>query len=356
MTAENNVNDQVRQLDKEVHRLKRSLEREEKKLVYSETLLDQTQHLLNTRIAELENARAELGARTIELEKSEEQFRQLADATFEGIIIHTKERILYANRPAEEMHGYNPGKLIGRDPYSLTQRKYRDRSGENRIVDTGGHCEVINLKKDGSTFTVELRSKHIIYHGQAAQVMAVRDISERIALERELTRLARIDPLTSINNRRFFLELCEDEFSRARRYGRPLSVMMLDIDHFKRVNDTYGHAAGDATIQALVVECKVHLRKPDILGRLWGEEFAIAMPETEADECVAAAERIRERLEATSVPFEAHTIHLTVSIGTATLQPSEVSFLALLARADRALYRAKDGGRNLVVREEDPAA
>lgn len=177
----------------------------------------------------------------------------------------------------------------------------------------------------------------------------VQDITERKELEWRLEQEARTDPLTGCANRRHFLQQAEQEVARVRRYGGALSVLMLDLDHFKRVNDHYGHHAGDATLRMLVEICKANLREEDLVGRLGGEEFAVMLPETAAERAVDAAERLRQAVAGGAVPVnDAPSLHVTASIGVATLEAAE-SVDGLLGRADRALYQAKNAGRNRVV-------
>lgn len=176
------------------------------------------------------------------------------------------------------------------------------------------------------------------------------DITQRKTMEEELRRLATTDPLTGCNNRRHFLEISATELERARRYFHPLSVMMIDIDFFKKVNDTYGHAAGDDVIRAMVRICQSMLRKEDALGRLGGEEFALLLPETGLDGAQTLAERLRNAIETTAVESGEATVKFTASIGVAELRPSDHSIEAVLSRADDGLYEAKRSGRNRVCR------
>ena len=176
----------------------------------------------------------------------------------------------------------------------------------------------------------------------------VTDISERKTLERELRRLATTDTLTDAGNRRHFLAVATREFARARRHGHPLAVIMIDVDHFKRINDGYGHATGDEAIKALVTACRQGLREHDFLGRLGGEEFAVLLPETAEGGALETAERLRQLVAAIDLPVpDGARLTLTASLGVAALA-EDGRFEALLARADAALFRAKANGRNRV--------
>lgn len=168
---------------------------------------------------------------------------------------------------------------------------------------------------------------------------------ENARLFKEVQRLASIDELTGIHNRRSLFELAERELQRARRFGHPLSAVMLDIDHFKRVNDSYGHIAGDQVLRAVAQHCREAIREVDTLGRYGGEEFVIVLPETELVGARATAERVRCRILDTEIATDQGRVAITLSLGVATLDQTD-DLDALLKRADQALYGAKQAGRN----------
>lgn len=186
-----------------------------------------------------------------------------------------------------------------------------------------------------------------------ALFIAVLTLLRRIQTNQdELHRLSTTDGLTGALNRRRFEELAEVERRRSQRSGAPVSVLVLDIDHFKRVNDQFGHAAGDAALRMLAKTCLATLRPSDLFGRWGGEEFVIAMPEARAAGALKAAERLREILAAARFDANGKPRSITVSIGVATLQRDELTIDHAIARADRALYRAKAAGRNRVEAED----
>jgi diguanylate cyclase (GGDEF)-like protein len=170
-----------------------------------------------------------------------------------------------------------------------------------------------------------------------------------IAYTSELLRLAGTDPLTGAANRRSFLEQCEAEVARSRRFNRPASILMLDVDRFKSVNDTYGHAAGDEVLKALGAAIAKAVRRMDVWGRLGGEEFAILLVETTLPEAALIAERMRQQFAAIVVPFGEHRIGFTVSVGVASLSTEAGGLEAALRLADTLMYQAKTTGRNRVV-------
>ena len=172
--------------------------------------------------------------------------------------------------------------------------------------------------------------------------------------EQALLYACRHDSLSGALSRGYFTETAMRDFALARRHGRPLAVAMLDIDHFKIINDRHGHDVGDAAIRALAAACSHALRASDYLGRVGGEEFVCVMPETDAAEALACAERIRVLVEALRVPADGGPVRFTVSLGVSVLGAGHADWEALLHDADQAMYRAKSGGRNRVVLAAPP--
>lgn len=165
----------------------------------------------------------------------------------------------------------------------------------------------------------------------------------------EIKALATTDPLTSLPNRRAFMEKMADELSRFQRHETaPASVLMLDLDHFKEINDRHGHAAGDAVLRRFGEILAAELRKIDAAGRLGGEEFAVVLPNTEATPAVFFAERLRRKLAEQLIEHEGHALNVTTSIGVAAMMLGDSRPEEVLARADHALYQAKAKGRNRV--------
>jgi len=165
-------------------------------------------------------------------------------------------------------------------------------------------------------------------------------------IQRMLVELARLDSLTGILNRRAFLEICDGEHSRHRRHKRNMSVILIDIDHFKRVNDTYGHAAGDRVLVAVCGTVQSMLRKSDAFGRIGGEEFAVLLPETCVGDAYSLAERIRIGVGLTRVRDD---VQVTLSLGVTMFDVQHEAMHEVMSRADSALYQAKSGGRNRTV-------
>ena len=178
----------------------------------------------------------------------------------------------------------------------------------------------------------------------------MKDYSEK------LYELANRDSLTGCANRRYFMELADDEVVKSRRYRRPLTFLMLDIDKFKSINDTYGHSVGDEAIRGLVRTCQNHLRRVDHMGRLGGEEFAVMLPETDVEGATIVAEKLRKLVEQQIIEYAEAKLSYTVSIGAAQMRPADPqqTLAVILNEADEALYAAKNGGRNRVIAYSGP--
>jgi len=160
--------------------------------------------------------------------------------------------------------------------------------------------------------------------------------------------LANIDPLTKSLTRRHFFSFAESEFMRFKRYQRAMSVMVIDADHFKKINDTYGHHAGDLALRSLSLVAMDHKRTQDTFGRLGGEEFGLLLPETNLEQALVVGRRIQQMWEKSPVNLDGELIRSTVSIGVAEASPDDKSLDDLLRRADKMLYKAKQNGRNRV--------
>jgi len=234
--------------------------------------------------------------------------------------------------------------------------------------------DLVNRRKDGVLYYEEETITPVLdRQGNVTHFIAIKlDVTERKQKEEELRlareeleranldlkiafehekRLAHTDSLTGINNRRHVLELAVHEFEVARRYMQPLSVIMFDLDHFKDVNDTFGHAIGDRMLQCVAKAARSQLRDVDLIGRYGGEEFVIILPVTSAHQAGLLAERIRAGVESLRVETDKGLASVTLSIGIAEMfhAPRDGSVDDMIRRADEALYVAKKAGRNCVV-------
>lgn len=219
---------------------------------------------------------------------------------------------------------------------------------------TGGpvSMEYRRRHKDGSWLWLYAVGKVAEWNEQQQPLRMIgihTNIMARKMLELELEQKAHIDYLTEVNNRGHFMEQSEKELVRALRYENPLAILMLDIDYFKKINDSYGHKVGDAVLKKLAEICKQTLREVDIIGRVGGEEFAILLPETDKDLGAEVAERLRVAIAETKIPMkDGLPVQFSVSIGVASLASKDDNMDVLLNRADQALYEAKKTGRNKV--------
>lgn len=171
------------------------------------------------------------------------------------------------------------------------------------------------------------------------------------AVNLKLHRQATTDELTGLMNRRKIMRRLEEEFSRSSRVGEPLSLIIFDIDHFKRINDSCGHQFGDMILTRVSELMQATVRDYDLVGRIGGEEFLVVTPSTSLEDALAIAERIRERIASERIGNESRMVHVTISGGISTMNQREESLEAMIRRADDALYRAKNGGRNRVITE-----
>ncbi|MBO9476306.1 diguanylate cyclase [Shimia sp. R11_0] len=208
--------------------------------------------------------------------------------------------------------------------------------------------------EDEVAYLLHLMNEHAIRHmpvienGKLVGILSIRELTKAYEL---LQIEANTDPLTQVSNRRPFLKTLETEFDKARQHGLPMSVAMLDVDHFKRINDTYGHDAGDKTLQQLSRMLIREFRTIDLVGRLGGEEFALVFPDTNLIGAYAACERLRSTIQASEIIADANKIRLTVSIGLTEMCAQTDPATTLLKRADELLYVAKNSGRNQVMVE-----
>ncbi len=205
---------------------------------------------------------------------------------------------------------------------------------------------IVNGKK--ITEPHELKHGDILVIGTTPLAYFVRSELE-ISADFQLRDLAANDPLTGLMNRRTMDVVFLREFERSLRYGRPLSVMMVDIDHFKSINDTYGHATGDEVLKIMAGILKSKIRVHDMVARYGGEEFALILPETEEDGAFLLSQRLMNAIRSYAFPTEKGELKLTASIGIAQWKEKNESLSGLIEKADQALYDAKRRGRDRVV-------
>jgi two-component system, cell cycle response regulator len=287
------------------------------------------------------------------LMSSEQRFRSLAELASDGIITTDAcGSVTYVNRSAAHLFGSDERGLIGRPMLSLMPQRFaltlQDSEGnfdpERARKLVGKTLEVMGLRADGGEFPVELSASTWNAGNERFFTAIVRDITERKRLESAVLTLARTDHLTGLLNRRAGEELIERELDRAVRYGRALSFVLVDIDHFKRVNDTFGHAAGDAVLRRMGQLVVARIRATDLAVRWGGEELLLCLPETDLEGAQDLAESLRSMIEQTR--FEGVGV-VSASLGVANRIQGERAEQTI-SRADERMYTAKSNGRNRV--------
>jgi len=293
------------------------------------------------------------------LQEKDRRIHEIVDSAFDGIITINEKGIIDSFNPAAStIFGYTPEEIIGKKINTLTPSPHREmhdsyinhyiETGEAHIIDSPREVEAV--RKDGSTFPMSLCVGARDYGDHWMFTGIVRDITERKEMEAELQRMAVTDALTGLYNRGFLNTNLENEYRRATRYHLPLSLIILDIDHFKNVNDSYGHPAGDKVLIHIARELNKQARDSDVVARYGGEEFVLILPQTDGDHGLILAERLRSSIEELEIPVDELELKVTISIGLvstpATKTESADHFLTI---ADRALYQAKESGRNRVV-------
>ena len=274
------------------------------------------------------------------------------------IFIDKNHNIVFFNKGAERIFGYAEEEVRNEGLDILIPERFHLQ--HDMMVDEFGmgtplvkHAnersrQIYGRRKDGSEFVCSVAVTKIGGKNDRYYAAVVRDISENKRTEEELLRLAATDPLTGAFNRREFTAIAERESTRAHRYHHPVSILMLDLDHFKRLNDTYGHAAGDKALQRFTTLCCNALRNVDIFGRWGGEEFVALLPETDAEGAAVIAERLRKVVADNVLIYNDQKISFTVSVGIAQYKEDETAIDAPLGRADKAVYDAKKAGRNQI--------
>ncbi len=287
--------------------------------------------------------------------------RSLIEVSLDPLVtISPDGKITDVNEATIQATGMPRTLIVGSDFSNYFTEPDKARAVYQQVFEKGFVTDYPLTLRHVSGKMMEVLYNATVYRDAAGNVAGVfaaaRDVTERRKLERELERQAHIDLLTDLNNRRYFLELSELELARSKRHAEPLSLLMLDVDHFKMINDTYGHDVGDAVLQRLGEICRHTFREIDIVGRVGGEEFAALLPEADTAEALEVAERLRASVEGAAVKLAGGSlIRFTVSIGVASFQGANEKIEPVLKRADNALYQAKNSGRNRVCCESTGA-
>ncbi len=293
------------------------------------------------------------------LKERDELLRIISDSAQDAIIMVDQDgSTMFWNPAAERMFGFTYDEVKGQVlhdilvPYGEREAAHAGfqefkRTGKGTVVNN--LAELNALRKGGDSFPVELSVTPVSLQGTFGAVAFIRDITDRKKMQAELRRMATTDSLTGVDNRWQFMQHAERELARIKRHGGAMALLMLDVDHFKLVNDSYGHQAGDVVLQRVARICVHSLRAEDHCGRIGGEEFALILSQTTETGAMVAAERIRRSVLEDRVEYEDDIISVTVSIGVTMADSGSESVGDLLKAADNAMYAAKAKGRNCVV-------
>jgi len=263
--------------------------------------------------------------------------------------------VIYGMDLGKKYNLEQPAIIIGRSSKSDIQVDQESVSRNHaKIINTGKTIILRDLGSTNGTYVNdELIDEYVLRDGDFIKIgrtifkfLSGNNIEN--SYHEEIYRLTTIDGLTQIYNKRYFLETLEREISRAHRYRRELSMIMFDIDHFKKINDTYGHLAGDYVLKQLASVVKSRIRREDTMSRYGGEEFAIVLPEVDSYNANQTAEKIRKLVEKTVFKFEDTKIPVTISVGVCSITPDTKDPGEFIKKADEKLYQAKSQGRNQV--------
>ena len=285
------------------------------------------------------------------LRESREQVTGILEVSPIPIIIRSlkTQLVLYFNENAKRYFKHRDTNIeLGKDNSFLDLSTLKEMAGE--LIEKGELLdrELQYTNVNGKTNTIIFSAVVASYEYQPAAIISFVDITKRKNLEDELRKMAQTDSLTGVFNRRYFSDMGKREFVRCRRNQLPLCLMILDIDHFKRINDEHGHDMGDEAIKTLCKLCKDNLRDLEILARIGGEEFAILIPDKPLSICLNVAKRIRQVIEKNVIHNHDSEIQFTVSIGICELSSQHNNFEELIKSTDVALFKAKNQGRNQV--------
>jgi diguanylate cyclase (GGDEF)-like protein/PAS domain S-box-containing protein len=270
-----------------------------------------------------------------------DRFRTLAEGAFEGLIVHRDGVIVDANAAAREMLGLHEDA-----PNQLIATSFDGVLDSTQQPTAAGTVELVLQRPDGSRFPAELRRRRMLLpNGEHGELCALRDLTERKKSEARIAHLALHDPLTDLPNRRFFMELAHKTISQAQRTGSRFALLALDLDDFKLVNDTHGHAAGDELIRIAAQRIASVLRDEDVCARFGGDEFAVL--QTAASQPIQTMALVERLLDVLQVPvaLEYGEVAVTVSIGISFYPDDGATVEDLLRSADTAMYRAKADGK-----------
>jgi diguanylate cyclase (GGDEF)-like protein/PAS domain S-box-containing protein len=303
------------------------------------------------------------------LHESEMRYRSLFEQSGDAIFVLNAEgpqigKILSANKAACHMYGYTEGELLRLSMTDLDTPEHAAKAPKRIKEILEGETlrlEIAHRRKDGSIFPVEVSASRMQIEGKKFVMAAYHDISKRKEAEedrdilmRELQHISQTDGLTDLFNRQHLDKRLAEEMDRARRYDSPLSLIIFDIDYFKKINDTYGHITGDKILQRTASIIRETLRSTDIAGRFGGDEFVLVLVQTDIRVGMQVAERLRTRIEQEQISVNEHqSTGFSVSLGISQFNDTLTKTEEFIAKADTALYEAKRSSRNVVCRTDD---
>ena len=263
-------------------------------------------------------------------------------------------KIIYVNDAFTETTGYSAEEVIGKTP-RIFQKEGTDKEELSKIREALEKKEPVrvtlrNFSKTGKEYWVDISILPLRdTEGKVTHFASIqRDITEYKKLEQDLQILCRTDPLTTAANRRAFNEILSQEFSRFKRSQKEYALIMIDLDHFKSINDQHGHSVGDQVLIEVTERCKDNIRVHDILARLGGEEFCILLPYTETKQAQKVAERLRAKIEIKPIIVDGLRVKVTISVGISLVSTGDEDGHQAMERADQKLFQAKESGRNQI--------
>ncbi len=311
--------------------------------------------------------------KNVEIERARIFLAHIMEGIGDGVVVIDRDHtVVQVNSAAAVSLGVEKPEIIGRKCYELIHKRMSPCEAPDivcplpAVLETGETTTVLHTHIDsaGNEQYIEITASPVKdSEGETfGMVETYRNILEK-RIDDELVNLVKklnetqmhlklmsiTDELTGLRNRRYIMERLEEEFQRARRSGRPLSLMMLDIDHFKQVNDTNGHLFGDIVLRVVSMRIKSHLRRHDLVGRVGGEEFLVVSPDSALDDTIMVAERIRKVVNDEAICDGVREVSVALSAGVTMMRENDTSVDILFSRADTALYKAKEEGRNRVV-------
>ena len=323
---------------------------------------------VRSRTAELETALRENESINRALRESEAKFRGLVSQSLVGIAIIENGKFTYSNARFDEIFGYSTDEVRGLGPLDVAIEDDRPLVAESIRKRLSGEVERVDyvfrgLRKNGAVIDIEVHSNTMEIGGKLAMISLIIDVTERTraarevqALQERLREQSTHDALTGLYNRRYLDEIIGPEMISAEAHGYPVSVIISDLDHFKAINDRYGHVAGDEVLRTFGSLMRRYARASDIYCRYGGEEFLLVLPQVAEDIAVERAEQLRSAMAAARIPVGALQITVTASFGVATSPRDGRTGDELIAAADSALYAAKASGRNRVNVSSGPAS